>query len=459
MKLDLLSTFTTLLTRSNYTRKFAVILVLSCLYSPSIFAAHLTAQLAKVDGQPTIRTVDFGQDIRQLTSGDKIAFPDEVLMTFTITNNAVESDGSHSISAKSASGLRLLVSADDSASYGSITGQNVNYTISTMAEYGVVLIDQKHRLFPEIDMSNDALVPPNMRSDLPGMQQMPPKIKAQLEHAIEFGSLDKTRSNVTDESNITMLVIYSSEFGQGFSSPIARINDLINFTNQSMSASDIKINFTLARAQQLNFDNSLTTLQVLTQVTDGIGAFASVPEIRDQVVADMVAVLSFQEGFSSNGVAWLNGGNADFAFSSTRLSPGCCNSVFAHEIGHNLGSGHETESVRLSSSSCSEFNFTGFSCGHGNASAGWGTIMSRLNSEVAGNVFSNPLKECVGEPCGVPEGQIGAADNARSFNITRLLVENFRSDPAPTATPDSPRPRSIDPSAIQAIISFLMDDG
>jgi hypothetical protein len=172
----------------------------------------------------------------------------------------------------------------------------------------------------------------------------------------------------------------------------------------------------------------------------------------------MVAVLSLSDTSSANGVAWVNDNSPDFAFSATRLSVRCCNSVFAHELGHSLGSGHESESVNASSDGCNAFNFTGYSCGHGNASRKWGTIMSRLNSEIVGNVFSNPLSnDCLGEPCGIAQGQSGAADNTRSFNILRLLIENFRADVIPGIS-NPAGPRNTEASGLRAIISLLLSN-
>jgi hypothetical protein len=91
-----------------------------------------------------------------------------------------------------------------------------------------------------------------------------------------------------------MLIIYSAEFGQGFMSPTAKINDLLNFTNTSLSDSDVNFTFTLALAQQLNFDNNLSVGAVLDQVTNGTGAFSGVAALRDQVGADMVQCYRLQ---------------------------------------------------------------------------------------------------------------------------------------------------------------------
>lgn len=385
-----------------------------------------------------------------------LTLDDRQIRSFTISQKTVNADDSISLTGADDRGAKLLLTVAGDAVYGSIQGVGLNYSISTDPSLGLIIINQAHATFPEIDLEHDALIPPNKSDKLSGIEQMS---KAQKQ------ALNQVRNSTNSESTITMLFVYSAEFAGGFSSPTARINDLLNFTNQSMRDSGVNLQFTLAGAQQLNFDNSLSTGTTLNQVTNGLGAFSGVAALRNQVGADMVAVLSFADGFSSNGIAWVNGDNPNFAFSSTRLSPRCCNSVFAHELGHNLGSGHERASVNSNAGDpCSNFNFTGYSCGHGNASRNWGTIMSRLNSNIVGNVFSNPLStDCRGEPCGIAEGQAGAADNVRSFNISRLLVANFRDDPAPVDPPTPPftggpsDPENPDAAVLVPVIDLLLD--
>ncbi len=376
---------------------------------------------------------------------------DRQIRSFIISQKTINADESISLTGTDTQGARLLLTVAGDAVYGSVNGAGLNYSISTDPDLGLLLINQAHAKFPEIDLEHDALIPPNKNAKLSGMEQM---------NEVQKQALNEVRNKTNGESTITMLFVYSAEFAQGFSSPVARINDLLNFTNQSMRDSGVNLQFRLAQAQQLNFDNTLSTSTTLNQVTSGLGAFSGVAALRNQVGADMVAVLSFADGFSSNGVAWVNGDNPNFAFSSTRLSPRCCNSVFAHELGHNLGSGHERASVNSSASSpCSSFNFTGYSCGHGNESRNWGTIMSRLNSNIVGNVFSNPLSnDCLGEPCGIPEGQAGAADNVRSFNISRLLVANFRDDPVNPPSIGGPgSPANSGAAALVPAINLLLD--
>lgn len=393
-----------------------------------------------------------------------ISLPDRQLLELQVTKLKTN-QGITSLHASGNDGELLVLNYDNKASYGSLNGNGLRYNITSdknspnVSSDGSSLIftNINHTDFPEIDLSEDALVPPTMDASKPIMEQLDSSQRA----AIGLDDELATSAQNISTSTIRMLILYSQEFGNGFSSPLARINQLIDFTNTSFQNSNIPITLELAEARQVNFNNNLSTNNTLDLVTNAQGSFSNVEQLRDQFAADMVAVLSFQPGFSSNGVAWINGSNPNFAFSSTRLSPGCCDSVFAHEIGHNLGSGHERNSVNPSNSAC-DFNFTGYSCGHGNRNntqGSWGTVMSRLNSNLVNHVFSNPSLSCLGEACGVPQGSSNSADNFASFNMSRLLVAQFRPDPAGTPDlPDSPNPGTPSPSSVAPLMLLLLDE-
>ena len=72
--------------------------------------------------------------------------------------------------------------------------------------------------------------------------------------------------------------------------------------------------------------------------------------------------------------------------------------------------------------------------------------MSYLNDRAVGYRFSNLDSDCQGQPCGIPEGQPNAADNRRSFNLSRVLVEAFRPTVVPLE-PDPPNDPDPDPPA------------
>ena len=331
--------------------------------------------------------------------------------------------------------MDVLFTMGEKISFGDINGPEISYELSFDKEKGQFIND---------------LLTSNAQPDLSDDMRFPPLLE-------QSPSTDRFNQQLTARNNggiadITLLVVYNTEFRVGFGDPQARIQQAVEFTNQALTNSNIDAQFRLVSAVEIGFSNTLDVNTILSQATGGQGSFVNLATLRNSVGADMVSTLSFQSnGSSANGVAWVNGTNPNFAFSSSRLSIGCCNSVFAHELGHNLGSGHERDSVLNSTSSCSG-GFNGFSCGYGSQQLNFGTMMSRVGNRI--NRYSNPDQICRGIPCGIPQGQGNAADNQTSFNISAFLIENFREDVFLSPPPSS----SSGQSNIAPIIPLLLSD-
>jgi len=364
--------------------------------------------------------------------GDQLVFPltQSDVKTLTVTRKQSLANGDITLFASDSDGNHLTLTLGRAAVFGSLNGANLNQSITYEPKSGQYVIDLTSPEIEQIDLGDDGKIPPSFK------KQSRPSVPAQ--------ELRKQSEATTAVSEITLLAIYSPEFASGFGSAISRINQMIAFTNSSFARSGILIELKLAKAEQLVFPNDSDNLTLLNQVTNGEGAFSGVEQLRNAAGADMVTVLRFTPGFSGSGIAWVNGDNDNFAYSINQFSPVGFDSVFAHEIGHNLGSGHERASVNSVSSAPCNFNLTGYSCGHGNSANGWGTIMSRLNSGAVNHVFSNPAQTCLGEPCGIPQGQTNAADNTTSFNFARIAVSNFR---------DTPNQASATPATLLILLS------
>ncbi len=306
-------------------------------------------------------------------------------------------------------GSAVITFGKDSV-FASFSNAKYNYGVSEDENQQAFLIDYI-RSGNKINLGNDMRIPPAA----PVQKSFSP-----LTH------LNSAVASATNKSEITLLILYSPEFAGGFSNPLTRINQMIAFANAAYARSSIHIELKLAHAREVAFNNNANIGTLLDQVTDGRNAFSGIPALRNQYFADMVAVLPFSSGGSVSGVAWVNGDRSQYAFSVTQFAIWGSDSVFAHELGHNLGSGHERRSANPAQSSPCSGGYTGFSCGHGNGSQG--TIMSYLDDAAWNYVFSNPGLNCRGEPCGIAQGLINAADNKTSFNITGPLVEAFRVD-------------------------------
>jgi len=389
---------------------------------------------------PSLASVNSGQSI-------VISLAQEQDLALIVNKNKVLSNGDRLVKANDQTGNELLITIGQRASFGMLRGKDLNYHIGYKPGTGAYILNQKSFPSPTIDLGEDGRIP----NDIDPKNYVTPSLNLAKKH--------QQVRNKDGDSIITLLAIYTPEFASGFGAPETRINQAIEFTNSALTRSGIDIQFQLVHAELVNFDNNGDNGALLTSVTRGEDSFVNVPALRDTHGADMVTVLRFQNSNSSSGIAWINGNRENLAYSIVQLSPNCCDSVFAHELGHNLGSGHERDSANPGVANTCDFNFTGYSCGHGNQSAGWGTVMSRLNSSAVNNVFSNPNLNCLGAPCGIPEGQVDQADNTQSFNISGPLIAAFRGDPVPVPTPTPiapPNPNGDIP--IPAILPLLLDE-
>ena len=389
--------------------------------------------LRRSDAQGDVWHIELNDSLTQLSTGDQLQLPlpngESVLVT--IDSQQIASNGDTQLTGDFDGGV-FGITIGEKVAYGSITGPELNYSISITEPtagglFQQILADNNSIPSGSVNLEQDFRIPPENKGDLSVLSSQALK------------SLEARAAAASSQTQIDIMVVYSREFGQANVSPRTRINELISFTNAAFTRSGIMIKLRLARAQQINFNNGANIGSNLDAATNASGAFSQLPQLRNQYGADMIAVLHSGTGGAS-GVAWIGNGRANFAVSSTRLSTRCCNSVFAHELGHNLGSGHEHRSSNPNQGSPCGFNWTGYACGHGDRSHPdrWGTIMSYLNDSAIGFQFSNLDRDCLGFACGIREGQPNPADNRRSFNISRLVIQNYRKSVLPPPPPPPP---------------------
>lgn len=228
-------------------------------------------------------------------------------------------------------------------------------------------------------------------------------------------------------ATLDVLVLYGKNLDQADS----RINYLTALTNQAYVDSKIKAKIRVVYRQPVDYTETNDNSRALSDLTFGIGAFQNVRDLRQKQGADLVTLIRpFHTQTQKNcGIAWVNGdGGSELipAKAFSVVSDGndrdggaiyCGQQTLAHELGHNLGNVHDRE----------------FSNGPGAFaySYGWGvdgsfgTIMSYYQPNLL--LFANPAldKACRGQPCGYPEGDQNASDNARTINQTAPQVAGF----------------------------------
>jgi len=237
---------------------------------------------------------------------------------------------------------------------------------------------------------------------------------------------------------IDVMVLYSATTRAaegGTAAMEAVIDNGIAVTNSAYANSGVTQRVRLVHTQEINYTLDTPTKQigeVLTELTNGTGAFSGVATLRNTYGADLVSFWMEGDGGGGGGnggcgVAWLQQ-TVSNAFApngySVLINFLCAvdNQSFPHEMGHNMGLRHDTFMDSAS---------TPYAYAHGYTDPphGFRTIMAYNNACVAAgtsctrvNYFSSPLNTY----SGFTTGNASTADAAHALNNTALTVANFR---------------------------------
>ncbi|MCZ6608455.1 MAG: M12 family metallo-peptidase, partial [Alphaproteobacteria bacterium] len=204
-----------------------------------------------------------------------------------------------------------------------------------------------------------------------------------------------------------VLIAYTPEVTARFGGVAATETAIVNHVaaiNQSYSNSQVDIQLNLVgtvETAQAQSGNMGTTLSRLRSTTDGY--YDEVHPLRDQLGADLVAMLTTETGYC--GIAYLNypqsSGEDRYAFSVTSAYIGyaCLPLTLGHEVGHNQGLCHNREEAGCSNPAY-VYGYGYLSCGN------FRTIMSyscNPNSSSPTRIynFANPNVLYSGTPTGI----------------------------------------------------------
>jgi hypothetical protein len=228
---------------------------------------------------------------------------------------------------------------------------------------------------------------------------------------------------------IDLLVLYTDAVVKGetaWSDPITARTDiqtLVNDLNTTMSCSVVNLQIRLVGTEAVVFrEGDISSDLHKHWIVKGDAAFNMLMTLRGTYGADLVSVIEQSGTILGEAVPYAaNAAYKDVAINVVRYDAAAAG-VFGHEIGHNLGAGHEKP------------------YGDGFEARSHGLVIKFGVSEEATvmvhaaaarvNRFSNP-DACHGNLC---TGIRGEADNAGTLNLTAHDVANFR----PPKTASSP---------------------
>jgi hypothetical protein len=248
---------------------------------------------------------------------------------------------------------------------------------------------------------------------------------------------------------IDLMFIYSHGIAQRYPGAAleTRLNHLVALANQIHANSDIPMVLRLVGADLTEYPDSagpngeaLNAMRLAMLGQPTAPEFGGLRARRTALGADLVAFLRPHdiETRGNCGIAYLFGGGESRGVSVT--SDGfdswslCDDSVFTHEVGHNLGAEHQ-------------IGATSPNPGFGTAFARQDQFHTVMGSFGSGNLqryrrldrFSNPEQLCGGMPCGIPN----VADNARRVRDNMVAVAAYRSSVSSAPVPQLPPP--LDP--------------
>ena len=360
--------------------------------------------------------------------------------------------------------FRVILTTGPSGTFGSIRTPETIYRIVPGQDGQDLLVDmteeQKH--IPFIDLGDDARRAPDEPTPSlkdKGLQASAMRASAQpVEQAIALAT-------PTPQATIDLMIVYTTglanKLGAGL---LTRLNNLVTAANTAYIDSEVAITLRLVNTTQVNYTDAPGDGAALDAITPGRiqfdPFFANIETIRNANGADMVSFLRTGADFGGSGIAWITTTTtprANFMYSVVTGCTAGCDSVFIHELGHNMGNAHDRATAAAQEggtptpqSGANPYAFGHYFCANGTLTCNpfviggcgvspnitlprcavsspndIGTIMSYFNPVKL--KFSNPALNCAlpnaaAQPCGVANSE----DNARSMNDMRLALQAIK---------------------------------
>lgn len=213
----------------------------------------------------------------------------------------------------------------------------------------------------------------------------------------------------------------------------ARIAQLEAITRQSYVDSGAAIDIRVVGRHLVDYTTKNTNADALTEMRGTVSSplYQEAARMRSLYGADLVVLMRhFERGINSTcGNGYILGYHGGAFSASNGFSvvadhgygnDNCGDWTFAHELGHNMGAHHDTETAE------GDYGAYVHSRGHRQTLAqyrGFATIMAYDTADQWRlGIFSTPLlNQCLGQSCGIAD----SADNARGFTSAAPALANL----------------------------------
>ena len=270
------------------------------------------------------------------------------------------------------------------------------------------------------------------------MNAMPPSGTTRMPDAVRNGATRIPGAGPTSAvttAEIAALGLYSDDLVDlrgSVSAAETEMTNLFAIANQAHVDSGTGVRFKLAGLKRIAVDPALSNQDALNAVTDNTIAGVDLFKLRDDMAADLLALVRpYHDTDWSCGIAWMNGGGripqgiSDYyGVSVSNVAP-CGPYVLPHEMGHNLGSAHDRET--MSANGHLDYGVYEYSFGYRqDGPPAFATVMAyAVGNQPWLGYFSSPGSTSCGTACGVTD----FADNVRSLRAMATVIAAFRGPP------------------------------